>query len=83
VPSKNVIPIAVLPSAKAAITTIAKKHGMKELTIATRVYEWFAAQEDIVQKGILRMLPEGYEADIAKMALERMAGKEPKAKRAG
>jgi hypothetical protein len=82
VPSKNVIPIAVLPSAKAAITNIAKKHGMKELTIATRVYEWFAQQDDVVQKAILRMLPEAYEVDVAKLALERIAaGKDGKGKR--
>ena len=70
---KRVIKISVNPAAKTAISSIAQRHDMKEIGVASRIYEWFAIQDDVTQKAILRLLPEGYEADVAKLALERIA----------
>ena len=74
VATRNVIKISVTPAAKAVIEGIATKHDMKEIGVASRIYEWFTSQDDVVQKAILGMLPKGYESDVARLALERMAG---------
>lgn len=78
---KNVIPIAVDPEAKAVITAIAKRHDMKEIGVASRIYKWFSKQPDVVQKAVLDLLPEGYEGDVIRIALERIAKEKEKGKR--
>lgn len=75
---RKVIPISVDGAAKATITRVADKHGMKEIAVASRIYEWFSRQDDVVQKGVLRLLPEGYEAEVTKLALERLAAEAQK-----
>jgi hypothetical protein len=77
---KRVIKISVTPSAKTIIEGFAEKHGMKEIQVASRIYEWFTQQDDVLRKGVLGLLPEGYEPDVAKLALERLAadGKKPR-----
>jgi hypothetical protein len=70
---RSIIKISVTPAAKSSIEKTAAETGMKEISVASRVYEWFAAQDDVVKKAMLGLLPKGYEADVAKMALERIA----------
>lgn len=77
VQTKNVIKIAVSPAAKSVISGIARKHDMKEIGVASRIYEWFGQQDDVVQKAILRLLPEGYERKLLRSVLEDLA-EEPK-----
>jgi hypothetical protein len=72
VATRKIIKVAVSESAKQAIESVAGKHDMKEMGVASRVYEWFAAQEDVVQKGILRLLPEGYEPEVVRLVLQRI-----------
>jgi hypothetical protein len=72
----NVIKIAVTDHAKATISAIAKRHGMKEIAVASRIYTWFASQPDVIQKGVLGMWPEGYEADLAELVVERLAARQ-------
>lgn len=70
---KRVIKIAVSDQAKGVIEKLAGKHDMKEMGVASRVYEWLARQtDDVVVKGVLGLLPEGYEGDVVELALKRM-----------
>lgn len=71
----KVIKINVTPAAKQVIEDIAGEHGMKEVVLASKVYEWFGAQDDVTRKAILGMLPKGFEVDVARLALERIAGR--------
>jgi ribosomal protein S24E len=71
----RVIKIAVTDPAKKVIQDIAKKHGMKEQSVASRIYQWFAEQDDIMQKHVLQMLPNGYEIDVLGIAAERYKGR--------
>ena len=73
VADRKVIKISVRPEAKATIKKFADQHGLKEIVVAGRMYEWFSEQDDVVQKAILGLLPAGMEADIAKLALKRIA----------
>jgi hypothetical protein len=70
---RQVIKIAVTPAAKKLIEEFSEKNGMSEITLASRIYEWFAQQNDALRKGILGTLPEGFEVDVARLALERLA----------
>jgi len=78
---RNVIKISVTPSAKTVIADIAEKNGMREMWVASRVYEWFGAQDDVLRKAILQVLPEGYEVDVVRMALEKFAAAKGKPKK--
>ncbi len=53
--------------------------GMSQKEAATRLVRWFLAQDDVIQKTILRLLPQGMESDIARLILEKMTagGQEP------
>jgi hypothetical protein len=82
VAKRNVIPLdlpkgkshlSITGDAKAVISTFAKKHGMKEIALASRVYLWFSQQDDVVQKAVLDLLPEGYELDVVEIVLRRRA----------
>ncbi len=67
----NVIRIAVTPSAKAVIVHWAESQGMTQIAVASRIYQWFSVQPEVVQRGVLGMFgDEG--PDIVKMVLERM-----------
>jgi hypothetical protein len=70
---RHTIKITVKPEAKTIIKGFAEKLGMAEIAVASRIYEWFAAQDDVVRKGVLQLLPENYEKDVVRIALERMA----------
>jgi hypothetical protein len=49
---RHVIRIAVSPGAKAAVENFAKHWDMKEMGVASRMYEWFARQPEDVQKWV-------------------------------
>ncbi len=69
------IKINVTPPAKEVVEKIAGAHGMTEISIASRIYQWFGEQPDVIQKTILGMLPKEYAADIATMVLKKVAAK--------
>lgn len=70
---RKIIKISVNGDAKRAIESFASKTGMTEIAVASRVYQWFVAQDDVLRKGIVGILPETYEVDIAELALRRIA----------
>jgi len=72
VAQRKVIRISVTSGAKKVISRWAAENDMKEIGVASRIYEWFGKQPEQIQRGILglygRLAP-----DIARMVLERMA----------
>jgi hypothetical protein len=78
VATREVIRISVEPGSKKVIADEAGANGMTEQWVASRVYEWFAKQDDVLKKGILGVLPKGYELDVARLALERMTQRQGK-----
>jgi hypothetical protein len=75
---KNVVRIAISPDAKTAVHAFAEKNAMTEIGVMSRVYLWFVAQDDVVRKSIVGVLPGGYEADVAEIALKRLATRKKK-----
>jgi hypothetical protein len=71
--------IGVDDAAKAAISDIAERHGMKEIAVVSRIYLWASRQtDDVLVKGMLGLLPAGYEDDVVGLALERLRAKRGK-----
>lgn len=68
---RKVFRIAVSPAAKSVIATWANRADMTEIGVASRIYEWFARQPDVLQRAILGMFGERT-PDVVKMALEQM-----------
>ncbi len=81
-PSREIIKIAVEPEAKRSIDLAAQRYGMSQIELASRVYQWFATQDETVQVAILDLLPRGIRSDVAKMLLERIAAEDRPAKAA-
>lgn len=81
-PSRDIIKIAVEPDAKRSIDLAAQRYGMSQIELASRVYQWFAYQDEAVQVSILDLLPRGIRSDVARLLLERMADETPSAKAA-
>jgi hypothetical protein len=67
------VTIAVTREAMAAVDRISDDTGVSKKRIMSLAFLWFAAQDDVLQKGILGLLPRGMEVDITRMALGQLA----------
>ncbi len=76
---RQIIKIAVTPEAKQAIEMVSDRYGMSQIEMASRLYNWFADQDEPVQAAVLDLLPRSMAPDIARLALEQLASKRPKA----
>ena len=72
------IKIRVSDAAKRELTKTARELEMKEIGVASRLIEWFAKQDDAVRKGVLGMYPKDFEAEVARLILEKLAGSKVK-----
>ncbi len=70
---RDIIKIAVEHSAKQSIDEACRRYGMSQIELASRVYRWFAEQDETIQAAILDILPEDVAPDIARLLLERLA----------
>lgn len=70
---RDIIKIAISPDAKVAIDDVCDRYGMSQIEMASRLYMWFADQDEVVQAAILAILPKEVEVEVAKMVLERVA----------
>lgn len=74
---RDIIKIAVEPTAKQAIDEACQRYGMTQIEMASRIYRWFAKQDEAVQASILEILPGSLAVDVARLALERLTGATP------
>ncbi len=70
---REIIKIAVEPDAKQAIDAACQRYGMSQIELASRMYRWFARQDETVQASILDLLPSALAPDVAKLVLQRLA----------
>jgi len=77
---RDIIKIAISPKSKQAIDDTCDRYGMSQIELASRLYLWFAEQDEVLQAGILSILPTEFEADIARMTLENIASDKPRSK---
>jgi len=61
--------------AKKELSTLSDRHGMTQVAMMSRLVEWFAGQNELVQAAVLGRYPADIEPDVAKLILKRMTGK--------
>jgi hypothetical protein len=66
------VTITLNRAAMAVVDRVSDDTGVPKKRIMSLVFLWFAGQDDVLQKGILGLLPRGMEIDIVRMALDRM-----------
>jgi len=69
-----IVRIELTPGAKEHLTGIAKRNGMTQVAVTSRLLEWFAQQSELVQAAILGHYPHAIQAEIAELILKRMTG---------
>ena len=60
--------------AKQMLSSLSDKHGMTQVSMMSRVVEWFSSQDELIQAACLGRYPEEIEKDVAKLILKRMTG---------
>ncbi|QNN21197.1 hypothetical protein HED60_02550 [Planctomycetales bacterium ZRK34] len=70
---RDIIKIAVTPQAKAAIEAVCRRYGMSQVEMASRLYTWFAQQDEVLQTAVLDILPRAVRPDVAELMLRRLA----------
>ena len=66
--------IELTASAKQKLSALSDKHGMTQEAMMSRLVEWFAAQDPLIQGAVLGHYPQEIEADVAKLILKRLSG---------
>jgi hypothetical protein len=71
--ARIIVRIELTPKAKDGLNETSDTFGMTQVAMLSRLVEWFANQEPIVQSGIMGHYPPEIEVDVAKLILKRMA----------
>jgi hypothetical protein len=72
--SRIIVRIELTREAKNRLTEISHRNGMTQVSVTSRLLEWFAGQSELVQAAVLGHYPQEIQADIAEMILKRMLG---------
>ena len=68
-----IIRIELTQSAKGKLNEISDHNGMTQVSVMSRMVEWFASQPELIQAAVLGRYPREIEDDVAKLILRRMA----------
>jgi hypothetical protein len=79
--SRIIVRIELTPEAKKRSAAAADSFGMTQIATTSRLVEWFARQPEAVQAAVLGQYPPEIEADVARLILGRMAGRDGSSKR--
>lgn len=60
--------------AKKKLATLSDDHGMTQVAMMSRLVEYFANQDELLQSAIIGRYPGEIQGDIARLLLKRMAG---------
>ncbi len=73
-PTRVIMRIELTPAAKELLTDMCIRNGMTQVTVMSRITEWFSNQDQLIQGAILGHYPATIESDVAKIILKKMAG---------
>ena len=71
--SRIIIRLELPPESKQRLLAVSKSRGMTQLTVTSRVIEWFAQQSNFVQAAVLGQYPHIIVADVEQVILKHMA----------
>jgi len=74
-PRRVIMRIELTPSAKDLLTDLCQRNGMTQVAVMSRITEWFANQDQLIQGAILGHYPVGIESDVAKLILKKLIEK--------
>jgi hypothetical protein len=60
--------------AKQKLATLSDRHGMTQVAMMSRLVEWFAGQNELIQAAVMGHYPSEIESDVAKLILKRLTG---------
>jgi len=61
--------------AKEGLERICEQRGMTQISVMSRLMEWFVQQDEVIQLSVLRLLPAELAAPAARRLLERLSDK--------
>ena len=71
-PKRSIMRIELTGSAKDQVKNLSKRHGMTQVSMMSRLMEFFATQPELLQSAMIGRYPKEIEADIAKLVLKKM-----------
>jgi hypothetical protein len=74
-PRRVIMRIELTPAAKDLLTELCHRNGMTQVAVMSRITEWFAGQDLLIQGAVLGHYPAGIESDVAKLILKKMVEK--------
>lgn len=78
---RRTINVSMSPRAKSFVEGLAAELGMSETQVITRTLDWLREQDDVLQRGVLGLLPPSMLNDIKRLALKRLGPPGKKRKR--
>lgn len=70
---RSILVLDVQSSAKEAIESECGRTGMSQRELSKRLFEWFAAQDEVIRGSILGTLPPSVAVDVSKLDPGRLA----------
>jgi hypothetical protein len=58
--------------AKNKLATLSDKHGMTQVAMMSRLVEWYAGQNELIQGAVMGHYPSEIQGDVAKLILKKM-----------
>jgi hypothetical protein len=74
-PKRPIIRLQVNMSAKEALDSFCERRGMTHIAVASRLFNWFVIQDEVVQAAILGLVSEAAIASLPETLLKRIAEK--------
>ena len=68
--------IEVLPGVPELLAELTDQVGSTQVSVVSRLLQWFAEQPDVTQAAILGLYPGDMRTELPRMILERMRAKE-------
>jgi hypothetical protein len=71
--SRIVVRLELTKEAKNRLAEISKRTGMTQVSVSSRLFEWFSKQTELLQAAVLGQYPKEIESEVAEMILKRVA----------
>ncbi|HWB54662.1 MAG TPA: hypothetical protein VG722_10735 [Tepidisphaeraceae bacterium] len=73
-PNKLIVRLELTNAAKDQLAAISKRTGMTQVSVSSRLFEWFAKQSEMLHGAVLGQYPKEMQADVAELILKRING---------
>lgn len=72
---RHIMRIELTGPAKKQLESLSDRHGMTQVAMMSRLVEYFATQDELIQSAIVGRYPGEIQRDISKLILRRMGSK--------